>query len=109
MLELFANEGDTVNVGGNLFKIELGDVPAEAAKPAPKAEVPKPAPAKAPEAPKAEAPKPAPAKAPEAPKKVESKPAPAAKPAAPVATLEGDHFPGYVPGARTERRVSLFY
>lgn len=70
ILELYAQEGDTVSVGGNLFKIELGDAPKEGAAPAAKQpEAKKEAPKEAPkvEQPKAEAPKPAP----ESPQKTE--------------------------------------
>jgi 2-oxoglutarate dehydrogenase E2 component (dihydrolipoamide succinyltransferase) len=32
ILELFAAEGDTVSVGGNLFNVEVGEVPADYGK-----------------------------------------------------------------------------
>ena len=97
-----------MSVGGELFKIELGDIPAGAASsapptpPAPKVEAPPPkaAPVAAspPPKPAAAAPKPAAAPAP--------KPAKAA-PSAPV-DFDGDNFPGYTLGSRTERAVSNF-
>ncbi|KAI8926734.1 hypothetical protein BC831DRAFT_455229 [Entophlyctis helioformis] len=110
ILELFSQEGDTVSVGGNLFKILPGDAPAggNAAPPAPPAAAPKPA-AAAPPKPAAAAPAapatPAPLLLPL------SLPAAAApKPAAqqPVTfASEADNLPGYAPGARTERRVKM--
>lgn len=89
--KIFAEAAQNVNVGQELFELEIGATAAAAPAPAapkaaeaPKAEAPKQA---------AEAPKAAPAPAPkaEAPKQ--------AAPAAPVATP-------VVPGSRVERRVS---
>ncbi len=112
-MELFAKEGDTVSVGGDLFKIELGTAPAGEKAPAstiapPKVEVPKveesvkaspqPAAASSP-LPPPPAPKPKPAAAPQ------KKDSPPATPT----TSEADIFPGYVPGVRTERVVSYFF
>jgi 2-oxoglutarate dehydrogenase E2 component (dihydrolipoamide succinyltransferase) len=104
VLEHFANEGDTVSVGGNLFKIKLGDAPPEGSTPpppAPKKEEPQKEEKKA-------APPPPPAKAPE-----QSKPAPtpAAEPkkAAPKPSTVVEEDPtGKVLGSRTETRVSIF-
>ncbi|KAJ8326756.1 hypothetical protein QVD99_005458 [Batrachochytrium dendrobatidis] len=107
--ELCSNEGDTVAVGGNLFKLELGEVPAGAA--APSTPEPPKAPAAAPKAAvSAPAPPPkAPAFSPATPPKAAvNTPAPskAASPAAaPIAAT--DDFPGYAPGVRTERRVKV--
>ena len=89
MTSHFANQGDTVKVGGDLFKYDprAGAAPAPAAKEEAK-------PAKA-ESPKAEAPKQA---APEAPKQA---PAPSApKPASPAA-------PKAAVGERTEHRTKM--
>ncbi|KAJ3044304.1 2-oxoglutarate dehydrogenase complex E2 component [Rhizophlyctis rosea] len=107
ILEVFANDGDTVSVGGNLFKIELGGEPPKAAeqpkKEAPKKEEPKK------EEPKTEAPKPAAPKQ-EAPKPAPppSKPAPAPS-KAPQQTFaaEDEEYPGQLPASRTERRVPM--
>ncbi|TPX69773.1 dihydrolipoyllysine-residue succinyltransferase [Spizellomyces sp. 'palustris'] len=114
ILELYANEGDTVAVGANMVKIELGDAPKEGAAPsqpapeakkeAPKKEEAKPAPEppkpKA-EAPKPQAPTPAPQKQAPAPSRTPSKAAPS-----PV-TFDAEDFPGYMPGSRTERRIPM--
>ncbi|KAI8819346.1 uncharacterized protein EV422DRAFT_534409 [Fimicolochytrium jonesii] len=119
VLEHFANEGDTISVGGNLFKIELGDAPAEESAPAAEKEAPKA------EAPKAEAPKPKEEESKKETAKQESKPEPkkadaskiaapaASKPPAPKpsskaqAPVEGEEFAGQLPGSRTERRVKM--
>ena len=112
-MELFAKEGDTVSVGGDLFKIELGTAPASEKAPAstiapPKVELPKvEEPVKAAPQPVASSPSSAPPAAPKAkpttaPPKKESTPVPST-------TNEADIFPGYVPGVRTERAVSLVF
>ena len=93
--ELCAATGDTVSVGGELFKVEPGTLvdskPAE-----PKVEPVKAAPkAAAPQAP------PKPLAAPKAP--VVEKPVQPAP--TPVSVASGDNFPGYTLGLRTERRV----
>ena len=111
-MELFANEGDTVSVGGNLFKIELGDnMPADAvpSKPStPKPVSPEPVPTQAP-TPQTPAPNPTSSVPPAAPIPVQvtSKASPApSKISAPVlVSQDTDDFPGYIPGVRTERRV----
>jgi len=74
IVELYAKEEDTVAVGADLFKLELGDAPAGGApkKEEPKKEAPKK------EEPKKEVKKEEPKK--ETPKEAPSKPAPVAKP-----------------------------
>ncbi|KAF9020249.1 2-oxoglutarate dehydrogenase complex E2 component, partial [Haplosporangium bisporale] len=90
IVELYAKEEDTVAVGADLFKLELGDAPAggasESKKEEPKKEAPKKEEVKK-EAPKKEAPAP---KKEEPKKETKATPAPAAKaassePSAPVA------------------------
>ncbi|KAF9192934.1 2-oxoglutarate dehydrogenase complex E2 component [Haplosporangium sp. Z 11] len=107
IVELYAKEDDTVAVGADLFKLELGDAPAGGAAPKkeeePKKEVKKEEPKQ--EAPKQEAPKK------EAPKKEEpkkeapapSKSAPAA--AAPASSFEAPSAP--VAFSREERSVKM--
>ncbi|KAJ3118651.1 2-oxoglutarate dehydrogenase complex E2 component [Phlyctochytrium bullatum] len=114
VLALMSNEGDTVEVGGNLLKVDIdaqgesAPAPAAAAPPPPppKAEAPAPAPAAAappPPPPPAAAAPPTPAPAPAPPKP--AAPAPAApKSSAPVTADEGALN---VPGARVERRVKM--
>ncbi|KAF9360103.1 2-oxoglutarate dehydrogenase complex E2 component [Mortierella sp. AD094] len=91
IVELFANEEDTVAVGADLFKLELGDAPAggeapkkeESKKEEPKKEAPKKEEPKK-EAPKKEEPKKeAPKK--EAPAPTKAAPAPSSEASAPVA------------------------
>ncbi|KAF9931302.1 2-oxoglutarate dehydrogenase complex E2 component [Linnemannia zychae] len=106
IVELFANEDDTVAVGADLFKLELGDAPAGGA--APKKEEPKKEEAK--EAPKKEEPKaaaPAPPKK-EEPKKEEPKAA-APKPAAsaPKAAAAPEMPAAPVAFSREERSVKM--
>ncbi|KAI9003571.1 dihydrolipoyllysine-residue succinyltransferase [Gaertneriomyces semiglobifer] len=117
ILEFFPAEGDTVAVGGNLARVELGDAPKGGAAPEPtkQEEAPKPEtkqeePTKAAEPAKPEpaaAPKPAPtpAKPAEAPKPAPA-PSKAPSPAQPV-QFDAENFPGYMPGSRTERRVPM--
>ncbi|KAJ3344063.1 2-oxoglutarate dehydrogenase complex E2 component [Gonapodya sp. JEL0774] len=95
ILELFANEGDTVQVGGNLFKIDPEATTGAAPSPAPKAaEPPAPAPtAAAAPSPAVTAPPPPP------PKPVAPPPAPVAAPQ-PAATAAPA-------GDRSERRVKM--
>ncbi|KAI9209130.1 uncharacterized protein BJ171DRAFT_488600 [Polychytrium aggregatum] len=109
VLEWFAAEGDTIEVGNDLYRIELGTAPAAGAAPpkpaeAPKAEAPKPAaPAAAPPKPAA---KPAAAPAPAAAPKAAAPAAPSPpKPAAPV--VFADDEAGILPGSRDERRVKM--
>ncbi|KAL2919752.1 hypothetical protein HK105_200668 [Polyrhizophydium stewartii] len=100
IVELFAQEGDTVSVGGNLFKILPGDGPAGGSPPvAPAPPAPSKAPVPPPPPPRAAAP-PAPA-----PPKPAAAPAPA--PAAAASPADPDAVPGTVPGVRTERRVKM--
>ncbi|TPX59905.1 dihydrolipoyllysine-residue succinyltransferase [Powellomyces hirtus] len=115
ILELYHQEGDTVSVGGNFYRIELGEAPeggaeapkeAESKKSAPKEEA-KPEPTK--EAPKAA---PEPVKKFDAPKAKSPEPAAAPKPASsapktPAVPVEGEEFAGQLPGSRTERRVKM--
>lgn len=98
--EYFAKEGDTVSVGGNLFKILLGDAPSasqvasekKAAAPEPvKAAPPPPAPVAAPAPVSAPTPAPKPAPKKETPKA-------AASASAPVT----------VDGPRSEKRVRFY-
>ncbi|ORZ12361.1 dihydrolipoyllysine-residue succinyltransferase E2 component [Absidia repens] len=101
IIELYAQEEDNVAVGGDFFKLELGDAPKEGSAPAPKKEESKQ------EEPKQEE---AAAPAPEAPKqqeapKQESKPAPAA--AAPAAAPKQEEAPAKVYGNRNETRVKM--
>ncbi|KAJ3274961.1 2-oxoglutarate dehydrogenase complex E2 component [Terramyces sp. JEL0728] len=112
VLGLFAEEGETVAVGADLFKLELGDVPegqksapAES-KPEPESKKPEPTPAAS-----EPTPKPQPTPTPK-PQPTQSKPAPKpstapSKPAAPTKSDANDDFPGYVPGVRTERAVKM--
>ncbi|KAI8898687.1 hypothetical protein BC833DRAFT_588853 [Globomyces pollinis-pini] len=105
IVALFAQEGDTIAVGADLFKVEVGDVPADAVAPkATPAPTPTPAPVAAtpPPAPKPAAPTPPPAPKAAAPV---AKPAAASAPA-PVFTSEED-FPGYTIGNRTERTIKM--
>ena len=105
VLEHFAKEGDTVSVGGNLFKIKLGDAPPEGSTPPPpppKKEEPKKEEQKA-----AAPPPPAPKKAPEQSKPAPPSPAAESKKTAPKPTPVGEEDPSTkVSGARTETRVS---
>ncbi|KAJ3021392.1 2-oxoglutarate dehydrogenase complex E2 component [Thoreauomyces humboldtii] len=109
VVEAFFAEGDTVQVGSNFYRIELGDAPEGGA-----------APAKQPEAKTESAPEPKEEKKevkkevkkeaskPAAPKKAEPsapKPAPGSK--APSGPVEGEEFAGQLPGSRTERRVKM--
>ncbi|KAJ3365354.1 2-oxoglutarate dehydrogenase complex E2 component [Kappamyces sp. JEL0680] len=124
VLGLFAQEGDTVSVGGELFKIEVGGAAAAGdasaaeskpkADPAPKKESPppkkeSPPPQKESPPPKTEAapPKPAPSPkstpAPEAPKPASSGPSREAK----QPSASDDAIPGYALGTRTERAVKM--
>ncbi|KAJ3162346.1 2-oxoglutarate dehydrogenase complex E2 component [Geranomyces michiganensis] len=120
IVEFYSEEGDTVSVGSNFFRLELGDAPAGGAAP-PKKEEAKSAPKeekkeekKAAEPPKPKAPERA-SKPAEALKKADTpapKSTPAAQPApsAPKASsgpVEGEEFPGQLPGSRTERRVKM--
>ncbi|KAJ3326338.1 2-oxoglutarate dehydrogenase complex E2 component [Boothiomyces sp. JEL0866] len=105
VLGLFAAEGDTVAVGADLFKIELGDVPegqkstpAEN-KPTPVETKPEPVPAAVPTP--VAAPAPTPAVKPAAPAPTAAKAAPSGKP------ISVDDLPGYIPGVRTERSVKM--
>ncbi|KAJ3092768.1 2-oxoglutarate dehydrogenase complex E2 component [Quaeritorhiza haematococci] len=110
VLELFAKEGDTVAVGGDLFKLDLkaapegGAAPSSSAPP-PVAEAPKPA------APEPVATPAAPAPQPAAPPRAATPPPPppAAKPTPPpsAASAEPDDIPGVTLGSRTERRVKM--
>ncbi|KAI9323198.1 dihydrolipoyllysine-residue succinyltransferase E2 component [Dichotomocladium elegans] len=106
IVEVYAQEEDTVAVGADFFKLELGDAPKEGAA-KPKAEEPKqsePAAAPAAAAPASPAPE---TKAPEpaaAPKQPESKPAPAA---APAATPAAEDAGKKVFGNRSENRVKM--
>ncbi|KAL1844141.1 hypothetical protein VTJ49DRAFT_4993 [Mycothermus thermophilus] len=105
--ELLANEEDTVVVGQELARIELGgDKPATETKEAPK-ETPKEAEAEAkPEPTKVEAPKPQ-ETAPPAPSAPAAAPAPAPKPASKPApaTAAAEGVPTL--GSREERRVKM--
>ncbi|KAJ3262111.1 2-oxoglutarate dehydrogenase complex E2 component [Boothiomyces macroporosus] len=108
VLDLFAAEGDTVAVGADLFKIELGDVP-EGQKSAPvesKPTVAETKPEPTPVAPPkpAAAPTPTPAAKSAPPPPAPSAPKPVAPSAKPVAI---DDLPGYIPGVRTERSVKM--
>ncbi|RKO90760.1 dihydrolipoyllysine-residue succinyltransferase E2 component, partial [Blyttiomyces helicus] len=110
VLEWYANVDDTVAVGGNLYRLELGDAPAGGAAPA------APAPAAATPAPAAAAPAPVPEKKVEAPKPGEAPKAAGAcegtfygspstpSPATPV-QFSDDVAPAA--GSRTERRVKM--
>ncbi len=111
IVEMLAKEGDSVEVGQDLFKLDLDGKPSAASAASPAKEAPKPAAAaaapapKAPEPVKAAAPKPA-----EAPKAAAAKEAP--KPAAPVAPVQFDSsvVPGLAPlpaAFRNERRVKM--
>jgi 2-oxoglutarate dehydrogenase E2 component (dihydrolipoamide succinyltransferase) len=104
---LFSKEGDTVTVGGELFKIELGDVPAGQKVAKTPASIPTTPP-----------PPPPPAVSTPPIVKSESKPAPpkpvkSAPEAQPSSSPSLDSFPGYSIGVRTERAVCvdtiLFY
>ncbi len=118
IVELFASEGDTINVGGNLFSIDTDGKPSAAdaapeSKPAasgdfhltivlinqlePKKEEVKPAVEQKPAAPKAETKAaPTPAAAPQ--------PAPAAQKSAAPAAAKAE---GAVAGSRLERKVKM--
>ncbi|KAL2114970.1 hypothetical protein VTJ04DRAFT_10633 [Mycothermus thermophilus] len=102
--ELFANEEDTVVVGQELARIELGGAPSGEKPSAPAPEAPKESAPAAPEPAKAEAPKPQePATpTPAAPAPAPPKPA-ASKPAAPAAAAET----APTLGSREERRVKM--
>ncbi|KAJ3057021.1 2-oxoglutarate dehydrogenase complex E2 component [Rhizophlyctis rosea] len=114
ILEQYANDGDTVTVGGNLYRVELGSAPPKGAE-APKAESKPEAKqelAKAPEAPKQEAPKPAEqaSKPTPPPTPAPSKPSPAPAPSKvpqPASGKEDEEYPGQLPASRTERRVPM--
>ncbi|KAJ3171090.1 2-oxoglutarate dehydrogenase complex E2 component [Geranomyces variabilis] len=116
IVEFYSEEGDTVSVGSNFFRLELGDAPAGGAAP-PKKEEAKAAPKeekkeekKAAEPPKPKAPEQA-SKPAEAPKKADTPaPKPTPAPSAPKASsgpVEGEEFAGQLPGSRTERRVKM--
>ncbi|ORX87847.1 dihydrolipoamide succinyltransferase [Basidiobolus meristosporus CBS 931.73] len=101
ILEVFAQEEDNIEVGADLFKIELGDAPAEgAAKPeAPKEEPKKTEPKKETPPPQAEKPKAA-EPTPQAPK-----PSQPQQSSIPPAATSGN--PQEQLGAREERRVKM--
>ncbi|KAF9132023.1 2-oxoglutarate dehydrogenase complex E2 component [Mortierella sp. 14UC] len=103
IVELYAKEEDTVAVGADLFKLELGDAPAGGA--APKKEEPKKEEVK--EEPKKEA---AAAPKKEEPKKEEPKKeaaAPAPKPAASKAAASSEEKAAPVAFSREERSVKM--
>ncbi|KAI8815064.1 hypothetical protein BJ742DRAFT_782220 [Cladochytrium replicatum] len=121
VLELFAEEGSTVTVGGNLFKVDnAGEKPAGESPPAPEAPkpaaapapVPTPAPAAAAPAAASAAPPPQPKSAPAPAPVVVSAPKPPPPPpsraaVAPPSQSEYEEIPGIIPGSRTERRVKM--
>ncbi|KAF9573640.1 2-oxoglutarate dehydrogenase complex E2 component [Mortierella alpina] len=103
IVELYAKEEDTVAVGADLFKLELGDAPAGGA--APKEEAKKEEPKK--EEPKSEAPKKEEPKK-EAPKKEEpKKETPAAPKPAPAAAPKVESSSAPVAFSREERSVKM--
>ncbi|CAO3588889.1 unnamed protein product [Absidia cylindrospora] len=103
IIELYAQEEDNVAVGGDFFKLELGDAPKEGSAPAPKKEESKQEEPKQEQAAAAAAPVPEAPKQQEAPKQ-ESKPAPAA---APQAAPKQEEAPAKVYGNRNETRVKM--
>ncbi|OZJ05746.1 hypothetical protein BZG36_01281 [Bifiguratus adelaidae] len=106
--ETFANEEDTVSVGADLFKMELGDAPSgDAAKKEESSEQPKEIEArdepKTKEEPKQQKEKPKPA-----PQPVEEKPAPKQAPAADASSAPSSSGSApKVTGSREERRVKM--
>ncbi|KAF9280792.1 2-oxoglutarate dehydrogenase complex E2 component [Mortierella alpina] len=103
IVELYAKEEDTVAVGADLFKLELGDAPAGGA--APKEETKKEEPKK--EESKSEAPKKEEPKK-EAPKKEEpKKETPAAPKPAPAAAPKAESSSAPVAFSREERSVKM--
>jgi 2-oxoglutarate dehydrogenase E2 component (dihydrolipoamide succinyltransferase) len=105
--ELFFKEGETVSVGGDLFKVELGEQTGEAQEPSQKVEpvvekVKVEAKAAAPTPVSTPKPAPKPVSTP-APKPV---PTPAPKPVV-KAEATADDFPGYTIGSRTERAIKM--
>ncbi|KAI8804967.1 hypothetical protein BJ742DRAFT_748716 [Cladochytrium replicatum] len=118
VLELFADEGSTVTVGGNLFKVDnAGAKPAGGSSPAPEAAkpaappAPVPTPAAAAPTPAAAAPPPKPKPAPAPTPVVVSTPKPPPPPSrsavSPPSQSEYEEIPGIIPGSRTERRVKM--
>lgn len=110
VLQLFAKEGDTVSVGGELFKIELGEVPAgqkstksDPTKTSSASSIHSPSVAPNPVSPVPAPVPPVPALAPAPSKTV----APAPAPSKTIAQADPDSFPGYTIGARTERAVKM--
>ncbi|KAJ1343128.1 hypothetical protein BSLG_002154 [Batrachochytrium salamandrivorans] len=108
--ELCSQEGDTVAVGGNLFKLVAGEAPEPSQASAPKAAAaPPPAPSAAP----AKAPAFAPVQPPKMAATSAPTPAPTPTPSTPVALkptsspVDPESFPGYAPGLRTERRTKI--
>lgn len=108
IVEVYAQEEDTVAVGADFFKLELGDAPKEGAAPPPKKEEPKEEPKQKVAEPKAaetskapEPPKPAPEPTPAA----AAAPAPAPAAPTPAAAAEGETKKVF--GNRTEHRVKM--
>ncbi|KAG1168649.1 hypothetical protein G6F70_008622 [Rhizopus microsporus] len=105
IVEVYANEEDTVAVGADFFKLELGDAPKEGAAPA-KKEEPKKEEVKQEEVKQEEVKKEEPKQ--EAPKKEEPKPAaPAPKPAKSEAPKPASAVGEKVFGNRNETRVKM--
>lgn len=119
VVQLFAEVGDTVTVGGDLFKIELGVDSPSVSKPVstppspspsskqiekkltqPKPVTPPTTPVSTPISPPPTPPAPSP--------KMKAAPPPqvnAVSPALAAVNFESDEFPGYTLGVRTERAV----
>jgi 2-oxoglutarate dehydrogenase E2 component (dihydrolipoamide succinyltransferase) len=105
VVQLYAKEGDTVAVGGELFKIEVGEVPAGEKATKTPASISISAPPPPPTPIVAAAPKPVAQPPPAAPP---VKPTPPPKSTTLVSSgPDSDDFPGYSIGSRTERAVRL--
>jgi len=104
IVETFANEDDTVTVGQDLFKLELGDGPAEGATPT-KVDTQSPEPSAPPAAKDAPTSQPQPP-SPSPPKPV-AKPAGPSQPSKPVAVADRAPAPSSPYGSRDERRVKM--
>ncbi|KAJ4348283.1 2-oxoglutarate dehydrogenase complex E2 component [Didymosphaeria variabile] len=115
--EFLVNEEDTVEVGQDLVKLELGGAPSGSAKqeakdepkePAPKEQETSSQPQGQQEQPNKEKPEPKKEESKPEPPKQESKPAPTQKPSSPKEQRSSESEPKQAaPGAREERRVKM--
>ena len=99
--ELFASEGDTVSVGGNLFKLTLSDAPTADQIASDKKEAPAPPPAAAPPVQQVKKEAPPPPKV-SSPPPIETKKSDPTPPVKPTSSPTGTSLFG---GVRTEKRV----